>query len=175
MASSFPPLWLTRVPKRRIPIAAVHLCFSAAIIHLIDARPSSSNRHQAILHLQTCVEVLRDLRVAWCTWSDRATRAVQVLASEWYGVSDIAQLHARPGPGQGSCDHPQETSWTNYSLDPSHSTMCAVPDHFDLGLQGDAGADSFLYYASTPALFIDDMLKEWIDDGVFPFDEQKSG
>ncbi|KAJ0160245.1 hypothetical protein CTA2_8293 [Colletotrichum tanaceti] len=72
--------------KRHIPFAAVHLCFSAAVIHLIDARPSNPNRQQAIRHLQTCIDALRDLRTAWWAWSERALRAVRLLAREWYQV-----------------------------------------------------------------------------------------
>lgn len=80
---------------RQVPIAAVHLCFSAAVIHLIDARPASPHRAQAIRHLGTCVDALQDLRSPWCAWAERSLRAVQLLAREWYHCADFSDLQRR--------------------------------------------------------------------------------
>lgn len=135
--------------QRRIPIAAVHLCFAAAVIHLIDARPSNPNRAQAIRHLQTCVDVLQDLRTAWCAWSDRALRAVGLLAREWYQCEDVSQLQSCGGPSgpAGPADEQPRG--------PSH----AGPDLED-GDQGDALA--FLFDAATPGQYMDSLVKDWL-------------
>lgn len=77
---------------RQIPIAAVHLTFAAAIIHLIDARPANPNWNQAVHHLETCVDALKDLRTPWCAWADRSLRGVHLLALNWYGCDDVMQL-----------------------------------------------------------------------------------
>ncbi|CAG9987823.1 unnamed protein product [Clonostachys byssicola] len=77
---------------RQIPIAAVHLSFAAAVIHLIDARPTNPNWDQAVRHLQTCVDALKDLRTPWCAWADRSLRGVHMLALDWYQCDDVSQL-----------------------------------------------------------------------------------
>lgn len=135
--------------QRRIPIAAVHLCFAAAVIHLIDARPSNPNRPQGIRHLQTCVDVLQDLRTAWCTWSDRALRAVRLLAREWYQCEDVSQLQSCGGPSgpAGLAD--------DQPRGPSH----AGPD-----LEADDQSDAlaFLFDAATPGQYMDSLVKDWL-------------
>lgn len=135
--------------QRRIPIAAVHLCFAAAVVHLIDARPSNPNRSQGIRHLQTCVDVLQDLRTAWCTWSDRALRAVRLLAREWYQCEDVSQLQSCGGPSgpAGLAD--------DQPRGPSH----AGPD-MEADDQDDALA--FLFDAATPGQYVDSLVRDWL-------------
>lgn len=141
--------WADCAPQRRIPIAAVHLCFAAAVIHLIDARPSNPNRSQGIRHLQTCVDVLQDLRTAWCTWSDRALRAVRLLAREWYQCEDVSQLQSCGGPSGPTGladDQPQG------------------PSHAGLDLEGLNQSDelAFLFDAATPGQDMDSLVKDWL-------------
>ncbi|KAH0150307.1 hypothetical protein KCU67_g10711, partial [Aureobasidium melanogenum] len=77
---------------RQIPIAAVHLSFAAAVIHLIDAHPANPNWNQSIRDLELCVDALRDLRTPWCSWADRFLRSVHLLALDWYRCNDVLQL-----------------------------------------------------------------------------------
>ncbi|POS74698.1 nitrogen assimilation transcription factor nit-4 [Diaporthe helianthi] len=131
---------------RRIPIAAVHLCFSAVVIHLMDSRPSNPNRSQAIRHLQTCVDALRDLRTAWCAWSDRALRAVGLLAREWYQCEDISLIQ--------SCDDTLNLR----GLETSHAggVEAEAGDHW----QSDSLA--FLFDVGTPGQSMDSLVTDWL-------------
>lgn len=107
--------------------------------------------------------------MAWCTWSDRATRAVQLLAHEWYGVSDVTQLESH-GPRERSTKSGTEanTTWRDPEL--AYEAVNAEVRHgqeeaFEPALQGGQDPLSFLYYTSTPSLFIDDVIKEWLEEG----------
>lgn len=40
------------------------------------------------------------MRTAWCAWSNRALRAVQLMAREWYHCEDLSQLHHYEDPCQ---------------------------------------------------------------------------
>lgn len=135
--------------QRRIPIAAVHLCFAASVIHLIDARPSNPNRSQAIRHLQTCVDSLRDLRTAWCTWSDRALRAVGLLAREWYQCEDVSQLLSCGGPSA-----------------PADLAGGQPGENSEMGTnaEGDGQNDAltFLFDVGTPGQDMDSLVKDWL-------------
>lgn len=140
--------------QRRIPIAAVHLCFAAAVIHLIDARPSNPARSQAVRHLQTCVDALRDLRTAWCAWSDRALRAVGLMAREWYQCEDVSQLQGCVGPSApagAQDDQPGET----LGLGPE--------------AEGDEQGDSlaFLFDVSSPGPYMDSLVKDWLAESGY--------
>lgn len=120
------------------------------MIHLIDARPSNPNRAQAIRHLQTCVDALRDLRTAWCLWSDRALRAVGLLAREWYQCEDVSQLQSCGGPPRPADlvgGQPGETS-----------------DMGQPGSENDGQGDSlaFLFDVATPGQYMDSLVKDWL-------------
>lgn len=109
----------------------------------MDARPSNPNRSQAIRHLQTCVDALRDLRTAWCAWSDRALRAVGLLAREWYQCEDISHLQSCGDPlkpdGQGT------------------SQVGVEPEADD---QSDSLA--FLFDVGTPSQYMDSLVTDWL-------------
>ncbi|TDZ28887.1 Nitrogen assimilation transcription factor nit-4 [Colletotrichum spinosum] len=161
---------------RRIPIAAVHLCFSAVIIHLIDARPSNPKRQLAIHHLQICIDALRDLRTAWSSWSDRALRAIQLLAREWYHCDDVSQLHTY--------------SHLSSAKDPSASLLGRVQASMQVGATSDAigemdvaaaplytvgpraptnGIDplAFLFDATMPDQYTDSLVREWLTESGY--------
>ncbi|KAG8163233.1 hypothetical protein KVR01_006530 [Diaporthe batatas] len=143
---------------RRIPIAAVHLCFSAVVIHLMDARPSNPNRSQAIRNFQICVDALRDLRTAWCAWSDRALRAVRLLAREWYQCEDISDLQ--------NCGSPRK---------PGDMKASEVGVESEVGDQGESLA--FLFDVGTPlaSQYMDSLVTDWLMESgydVFPTIEE---
>ncbi|KAF6813793.1 fungal specific transcription factor [Colletotrichum plurivorum] len=151
---------------RRIPIAAVHLCFSAVVIHLIDARPSNPRRHLAIHHLQTCIDALRDLRTAWCAWSDRALRAAQLLAREWYQCDDVAQLAAA-----GRATPPavvEEVSMGGVGqFGPPLPGGAGVGAGEVVGREAEADPLAFLFDAATPDQFTDDVIREWLAESGY--------
>lgn len=126
----------------------MHLCFAASVIHLIDARPSNPNRSQAIRHLQTCVDALRDLRTAWCTWSDRALRAVGLLAREWYQCEDVSQLQSCGGP--------------------SAPAGLEAPE-IEPNPEGDGQNDSlaFLFDDDMPGHYMDSLVKDWLAESGY--------
>lgn len=176
--------------KRRIPFAAVHLCFSAVVIHLIDARPSNPRRQLVIHHLQICVDALRDLRTAWCAWSDRALRAIQLLAREWYHCDDVSQLqHCNGTTGRlegrrSTCPDELGLLGTEQRAGASHAN-----DQFDLGLAstlaeqspistsgGDrsrehstAKTDSlaFLFDSAMSDQYTDTLVREWLAESGY--------
>ncbi|OHF01744.1 nitrogen assimilation transcription factor nit-4 [Colletotrichum orchidophilum] len=182
---------------RRIPIAAVHLCFAAVVIHLIDAQPSSPNRQQAIRHLQTCVEALRDLRTAWCAWSDRALRAARLLAREWYQCEDVSLLQHWGGIGgvEGNRSGPAAAAKTaatlatpaaagvavgistnqqqqNQHQQQQHGGGTTVADRVMCQRQtvdGDAKVDplAFLFDVATPDQYTDSLVKEWLAESGY--------
>ena len=121
------------------------------MIHLIDARPSNPNRAQAIRHLQTCVDALRDLRTAWCAWSDRALRAVGLLAREWYQCEDVSQL-------QSCGDGPSGPAGVADGQPPR--TASQVGPNSEGGDQSDALA--FLFDAATPGQDMDSLVRDWL-------------
>lgn len=119
------------------------------MIHLIDARPSNPARSQAVRHLQTCVDALRDLRTAWCAWSDRALRAVGLLAREWYQCEDVSQLQGCVGPpAQAGAAEGQPGETLGLGTD----------------LEGDDQGDSlaFLFDVATPGPYMDSLVKDWL-------------
>lgn len=121
------------------------------MIHLIDARPSNPNRAQAIRHLQTCVDALRDLRTAWCAWSDRALRAVGLLAREWYQCEDVSQLQSCGGGTSapaGVAEDPPPGGGSQPGAD------SAVGDQSD--------ALAFLFDVSTPGQDMDSLVRDWL-------------
>ncbi|GKT41037.1 nitrogen assimilation transcription factor nirA [Colletotrichum spaethianum] len=158
---------------RRIPIAAVHLCFSATVIHLIDARPRNPNRQQAIRHLQTCIDALRDLRTAWWTWSDRALRAVRLLAREWYQCEDVSQLQHWSGLRvetanglSGDCDI------TDGAVRGGQRTRLGpFGESRDQETGGRASTESdtlaFLFDVATPDQYTDSLVKEWLAESGY--------
>ncbi|KAK1461739.1 nitrogen assimilation transcription factor nit-4 [Colletotrichum cuscutae] len=179
---------------RRIPIAAVHLCFSAVVIHLIDARPSNPNRQQAIRHLQTCVDALRDLRTAWCAWSDRALRAARLLAREWYQCEDVSLLQHWGGLSgvEGSISGP--TANAAAAAAAATGVTVGIPNTNDQQQQnqhqsyqqsGTADADrmmgqgqttdgdgqgdplAFLFDVATPDQYTDSLVKEWLAESGY--------
>ncbi|KAK1673372.1 fungal-specific transcription factor domain-containing protein [Colletotrichum godetiae] len=176
---------------RRIPIAAVHLCFSAVVIHLIDARPSNPNRQQAIRHLQTCVDALRDLRTAWCAWSDRALRAARLLAREWYQCEDVSLLQHWGGLGgvEGSISGPTANAATAATgvvvgitntndqqqqnlHQPYQQGGTADADRLMGQVQttdGDGQGDplAFLFDVATPDQYTDSLVKEWLAESGY--------
>ncbi|CAI6059993.1 unnamed protein product [Clonostachys chloroleuca] len=116
---------------RQIPIAAVHLSFAAAVIHLIDARPTNPNWDQAVRHLKTCVDALKDLRTPWCAWADRSLRGVHLLALDWYQCDDVSQLKKDRHSGEddvshtlltATCVHMPEATSPNQADDGGYST-----------------------------------------------------
>lgn len=119
------------------------------MIHLIDARPSNPNRSQAIRHLQTCADALRDLRTPWCAWSDRALRAVGLLAREWYQCEDVSQLQSCGGP-TGPADPPGVQLGESSDMGP--------------GSENDGQDDSlaFLFDVATPGQYMDSLVKDWL-------------
>ncbi|KAL2881049.1 hypothetical protein SGCOL_003708 [Colletotrichum sp. CLE4] len=176
---------------RRIPIAAVHLCFSAVVIHLIDARPSNPNRQQAIRYLQTCVDALRDLRTAWCAWSDRALRAARLLAREWYQCEDVSLLQHWGGLGgvEGSISGPTANAATAATgvvvgitntndqqqqnlHQPYQQGGTADADRLMGQVQttdGDGQGDplAFLFDVATPDQYTDSLVKEWLAESGY--------
>ncbi|VUC35672.1 unnamed protein product, partial [Clonostachys rosea] len=115
---------------RQIPIAAVHLSFAAAVIHLIDARPTNPNWTQAARHLQTCVNALRDLRTPWCAWADRSLKGVQLLALDWYRCDDVSQLQRYHARGKENSLQPA----TNYNHYESFVGNNPQQGNYDVGL-----------------------------------------
>ncbi|KAF4779066.1 fungal specific transcription factor [Colletotrichum scovillei] len=182
---------------RRIPIAAVHLCFSAVVIHLIDARPSNPNRQQAIRHLQTCVDALRDLRTAWCAWSDRALRAARLLAREWYQCEDVSLLQHWGGLSgvEGSISGPTANAaaaaaaaaatGVNTVGIPNTNDQQQQNQHQPYQQGGTADADrmmgqgqttdgdvqgdplAFLFDVATPDQYTDSLVKEWLAESGY--------
>lgn len=145
---------------RRIPIAAVHLCFSAAVIHLIDARPSSPARQQAIRHLQTCVDSLEDLRVPWCMWSGRAIRAIQLLAAEWYHCEDLTQLQScTESPNANTNGHSVLTIDDASRRGPG---LGMPPELTDPESSASLVETPFTYDACTSDPFTDGLVREWL-------------
>ncbi|KZL77348.1 nitrogen assimilation transcription factor nit-4 [Colletotrichum tofieldiae] len=158
---------------RRIPIAAVHLCFTATVIHLIDARPSNPDRQQAIRHLQTCIDALRDLRTAWCTWSDRALRAVRLLAREWYQCEDVSQLQhwgglrdETAGDPLGNCGIPEGAVGESQR---TGTASCSESRDQETGGLASTGSDTlaFLFDVATPDQYTDNLVKEWLAESGY--------
>ncbi|OLN86848.1 Nitrogen assimilation transcription factor nirA 2 [Colletotrichum chlorophyti] len=162
---------------RRIPIAAVHLCFPAAIVHLIDARPSNPNRQQAIRYLQICIDSLRDLKAAWCAWSDRTLRAVRLLAREWYHCEDVSQLQHLVQAGRAddqACDTSDRIALgqvmegkrkVEYRAEGSVLDIQGQPgfERMDPDVT-EANDDSldFLFDATSPDQYTDNLVREWL-------------
>ncbi|GJC90764.1 hypothetical protein ColLi_13602 [Colletotrichum liriopes] len=158
---------------RRIPIAAVHLCFTATVIHLIDARPSNPDRQQAVRHLQTCIDALRDLRTAWCTWSDRALRAVRLLAREWYQCEDVSQLQhwgglrdETAGDPLGNCGIPEGAVGESQR---TGTASCSESRDQETGGLASTGSDTlaFLFDVATPDQYTDNLVKEWLAESGY--------
>ncbi|KAF4844839.1 Nitrogen assimilation transcription factor nit-4 [Colletotrichum siamense] len=169
---------------RRIPIAAVHLCFSAVIIHLIDARPSNPKRQLAIHHLQTCIDALRDLRTAWCAWSDRALRAIQLLAREWYHCDDVSQLQHVNNPNRGGAREAGYVSLGDLSMGAGGGAAggqvmgppVASPGATVESTMGNTGREqavaegdplAFLFDASMPDQYTDTLVREWLAESGY--------
>nr|XP_036586915.1 fungal specific transcription factor [Colletotrichum truncatum]KAF6797472.1 fungal specific transcription factor [Colletotrichum truncatum] len=174
---------------RRIPIAAVHLCFSAVIIHLIDARPSNPKRQLAIHHLQICIDALRDLRTAWCAWSDRALRAIQLLAREWYDCEDVSQLQYCRSPPQtaesrgmghqtaGEATMGERIAGNDLDLrqlgsgndEPSIVPGVASPleNISQVGAGNEPNALAFLFDDSTTDQYTDTLVREWLAESGY--------
>ncbi|GJC93283.1 nitrogen assimilation transcription factor nit-4 [Colletotrichum higginsianum] len=170
--------------QRRIPIAAVHLCFSATVIHLIDARPTNPNRQQAIRHLQTCIDALRDLRTAWWAWSERALRAVRLLAREWYQCEDVSQLQDRSGlRAETAAGAPADTAIPDGAVaGVSGVSFGSSRGQGDCSSSGDGGSGgggmggrgivesdtlAFLFDVATPDQYTDGLVKEWLAESGY--------
>ncbi|KAL1864712.1 hypothetical protein Daus18300_007514 [Diaporthe australafricana] len=141
---------------RCIPIAAVQDAFTAAVIHLIDARPGDHpGRRQAVRRLEICVGALQDMNLAWNAWSSRALRALQLLAQEWF-PSHTAGL----GSLSAAIDHGDQAV---RPLLGGQETSVVVGAGEDAGGQiDDLG---FLFEFSAPEE-MDALVRDWLADGI---------
>lgn len=167
----------------------MHLCFAAAVIHLIDVHPTNPARNHAIRHLRVCVDALQDLRTPWCAWATRFLRGVRILALDWYDCDDISQLqefdkhdHKRDTPHALECHGKprgielRETDYTHLlAIDStekaSQSTVSKLqkPQGHSENIQDEyTSASSSLHIEPDAAeLEFDSMVRDWLSNAVY--------
>jgi hypothetical protein len=65
------------------------VAFTAAIIHLIDAKPENRPcQQQAIQGLGTCMSALQEMTATWGAWSYKALQAIRAIAQKW-GLGEV--------------------------------------------------------------------------------------
>jgi hypothetical protein len=84
-------------------------------------------------------------------------------------VNDLTQLQkrkssTREADTRGKGVEGQVNSDGLESTDDAEFGTCLDPE-----LQGEEGPQSFMYYTTTTGHFMDDMLKEWLDESMFSF------
>ncbi|KAH7152633.1 fungal-specific transcription factor domain-containing protein [Dactylonectria macrodidyma] len=86
------PAHIYLLQQRFTAMVTVHIAFTAAIIHLINATPGShSFEQQAIRDLTTCIEALEEMKATWWAWSSKALQTILGLAEDWY-IPDAVKL-----------------------------------------------------------------------------------
>ncbi|KAK2774134.1 nitrilase [Colletotrichum kahawae] len=133
----------------------------------------------------TCIDALRDLRTAWCAWSDRALRAIQLLAREWYHCDDVSQLQHVNNPNRGGAREAGYVSLGDLTMSAGGGAesgqlmgaATASPSAAAQGTMGNmggrepAGAEgdplAFLFDASMPDQYTDTLVREWLAESGY--------
>lgn len=142
-------------------------------MHLLDVRSGNSKlQRQAVNHLQTCVEALQEMSVAWCAWGTKALRALQLLAKEWSAVDVLYSTFPTDPSGQLCSVRTDQDARESFQQAQSlygdlqsnpafpNSVTRPAPDSFDLDL-------GFLFESVPPSDELDALVKSWLTDSGY--------
>lgn len=145
----------------------MHNTFTAAVIHLLDLRPRPGvNRRRTVQYLKVCVNALRVMRVAWCSWSSRALGALGLLAKEWL-IEDVIEVPAGSSPEA-------DNSRTEAAVESTETHPASASPASPIALFGDPVDDMDVSGLNLDFLFddipnmqgseLDGILRSWLGD-----------
>ncbi|KAK0388991.1 hypothetical protein NLU13_2568 [Sarocladium strictum] len=124
---------------RLVSVGTVSHTFTAAIIHLMDAMSGDLTiQRQSNEKLRFCIFALQEMETAW-SWSFRARRAIQILASAW--LTRGSESHASPSSAVAG----PHAAAVSAASPPAEQIPCAASPG------ADAGAGAGLMPLGSPA------------------------